>query len=68
MRSIRIDNLPDEMVRKLKFSAAVNHTTLDQEIIFCLKHVLSSESAQRKQSLVKFIPSTGKSKSFLEKI
>lgn len=43
MSTIRVEDLPDDLYLKLKFSAAVNHNSIDKEIICCLEKVLTPE-------------------------
>jgi len=43
MTSIKIENLPDDLFRKLKASAALNHHSVEKEVIFCLEKILFGE-------------------------
>ncbi|MCB9481374.1 MAG: hypothetical protein H6681_06235 [Desulfobacteraceae bacterium] len=43
MSSIRIENLPDDLFRKLKASAAINHHSVEKEVVFCLEKIFLGE-------------------------
>ncbi|MGM0418923.1 MAG: hypothetical protein ACQEQS_09390 [Thermodesulfobacteriota bacterium] len=43
MSSIRIDNIPDSLYSRLKTAAALNHTTIDKQLVLCLEQNLMPE-------------------------
>jgi|GEM_PF-6130625 plasmid stability protein len=48
MSSIRIDNIPDSLYSRLKTAAAVNHTTIDKQLVLCLEQILMPEKTTNK--------------------
>lgn len=55
MKAIRVIDLPDDLYLKLRFSAAVNHTSLEKEIISCLEKALKPKKIKmekKKKALI----------------
>ncbi|MGE4520656.1 MAG: hypothetical protein AB7E04_14235 [Desulfobacteraceae bacterium] len=43
MNSIKIENIPDNLLKKLKASAAFNHTSIEREILLCIEKVFMED-------------------------
>lgn len=51
MSSVKLCSLPDDLYEKLKFSAALNHTSIENEVVSCLEKVLLPEKKKEKTQL-----------------
>lgn len=49
----RVFSLPDDLYRKLKFSAALNHTTVEKQAVAYLEKVLMSDKGKSKGTFEK---------------
>jgi plasmid stability protein len=50
MSSIKIENIPDRLLKRLKASAAVNHTSIEKEVLMCIEKTLMGNNKNKMSS------------------